>query len=338
MDTNTDKSPLPTPPFHILPNIHNLRDAALSVTTSTGASLRPNILFRSADVSKLEVGDWKALNKLGVAHVFDLRSKPEIDKTLLVSGTEKKEEEKGGGKTWIDKMQQAGVTRTWTPIFTEQDYSPEKIAVRFAKYMEEDVRGFVEAYTSILHEAGPAFAVIFRYLADLPAPGKQEKGEEMKLGALVHCTAGKDRTGLFYAVLFAFLDVPAEQIANEYHLTELGLRSIREGKVEMIMKGLAFQSYMKAQMAAATADGGGVEAAEGEEFSPEVLEMGRQAALRMFGAKRESMMGALDVLNSVFGGAREYMKAKCGLDDGVLERLTRNLVVRGGGRTMDAKF
>ncbi|EDU41659.1 Protein tyrosine serine phosphatase [Pyrenophora tritici-repentis] len=322
MNTNTDESPLPTPPFHTLPNIHNLRDAALSVTISTGASLRPNILFRSADVSKLDIGDWKALNKLGVAHVFDLRSKPEIDKTLVVTSTE--------DKTWIEKMQQAGVTRTWTPIFSEHDYSPEKIAVRFAKYMEEDVRGFVEAYTSILNEAGPAFGVIFRYLADLPAPGSTGDSEGEKLGALVHCTAGKDRTGLFYAVLFAFLDVPAEQIAVEYNLTELGLRSIREGKVELIMQSLAFQSYMKAQMAAAG------DAADGEEFSPEVLEMGRQAALRMFGARRESMMGTLDVLNKEFGGAREYMKTRCGLDDGVLERLRRNLVV-GGGKGIGAK-
>ncbi|KAF7441414.1 tyrosine phosphatase [Pyrenophora tritici-repentis] len=188
MNTNTDESPLPPPPFHTLPNIHNLRDAALSVTISTGASLRPNILFRSADVSKLDIG-------------------PEIDKTLVVTSTE--------DKTWIEKMQQAGVTRTWTPIFSEHDYSPEKIAVRFAKYMEEDVRGFVEAYTSILNEAGPAFGVIFRYLADLPAPGSTGDSEGEKLGALVHCTAGKDRTGLFYAVLFAFLDVPAEQIAVE---------------------------------------------------------------------------------------------------------------------------
>lgn len=319
-------APLPTPPFYTLPNICNLRDAALSVTTSSGAKLRSNVVFRSADVSKLNIDNWKALHILGVAHVFDLRSKPEIDKSLL--GTNSNSAENSHTKTWLETMQSAGVKRTWTPVFQEKDYSPEKLAVRFAKYMDEDVKGFVTAYTSILDEAGPAFATIFKYLADLPAVvSKQEDGEaKERLGALVHCSAGKDRTGLFFAVLFAFLDVPFEQIANEYNLTELGLRPIRDETVDRLLDSLAFQQYMqKTQMS-------GSETVEGQgqaEFSPEVREKGRQAALRMISARKESMMGSLDMLEKRFGGARRYMQVQCGLDNGVLERLRRNLVVVG---------
>ena len=324
MATNTDLLPLPTPPFYTIPNMCNLRDAALSVNTCSGGKLRPNILFRSADVSKLEVENWKALYALGVAHVFDLRSKPEVDKSLA-AGAEHGDE----SKTWIGKMGQAGVKRSWVPVFQETDYSPEKIAVRFAKYMDEDVKGFVTAYRGILDEAGPAFANIFRYLADLPAPeqqGRRQQGNDgQKVGALVHCSAGKDRTGLFFAVLFAFLDVPFDQIATEYNLTELGLQPIRDETADRLLKTLAFQTYMKAQMPV-----GGLESMEGEEnvdFSPEVQEKARQAALRMISARKESMMGSLQMLNTEFGGASNYMKVQCGLDDDVLERLRKNLVV-----------
>ena len=322
MATNADP-PLPTPPFYTIPNICNLRDAALSVTTSSGSKLRPNILFRSADVSNLDVENWKALYALGVAHVFDLRSKPEVDKSLA-AGNEHEDE----SKAWIEKMGLAGVKRSWVPVFQETDYSPEKIAVRFAKYMDEDVEGFVTAYRGILDEAGPAFANIFRYLADLPAQDQEEgrQGKEgQKLGALVHCTAGKDRTGLFFAVLFAFLDVPFDQIATEYNLTELGLQPIRDETADRLLKTLAFQTYMKAQMPV-----GGLESMEGEEnvdFSPEVQEKARQAALRMISARKESMMGSLQMLNTEFGGASNYMKVQCGLDDEVLGRLRKNLVV-----------
>ena len=322
MATNTNP-PLPTPPFYTIPNICNLRDAALSVTTSSGSKLRPNTLFRSADVSKLEVENWRALYALGVAHVFDLRSKPEVDKSLAAGNKHGDE-----SKTWMGKMGQAGVKRSWVPVFQETDYSPEKIAVRFAKYMDEDVQGFVTAYRGILDEAGPAFASIFRYLANLPAPeqeGRVQGKEGHKLGALIHCTAGKDRTGLFFAVLFAFLDVPFDQIATEYNLTELGLQPIRDETADRLLNTLAFQTYMKAQMA--VDDPESMEGAGTINFSPEVQEKGRQAALRMISARKESMMGSLEMLNTEFGGARNYMKVRCGLDDDILERLRKNLVV-----------
>jgi hypothetical protein len=48
------------------------------------------------------------------------------------------------------------------------------------------------------------------------------------LPAIVHCVAGKDRTGLVVAVLLALLGVPDQDIAADYALSEAGLAAYRD--------------------------------------------------------------------------------------------------------------
>jgi protein tyrosine/serine phosphatase len=307
---------LPTPPFHTVTNINNLRDAALfPLTTSTGP-LKSSILFRSADVSKLDEQGWSALSSLNITHVFDLRSAPEVGFTD--ASTTK--------PAWVSAMANAGIERTWVPVFTEQDYSPEGIARRYVKYMDESVSGFVSAYRDILANGGAAYLPIFRYLAQ--NPGK---------GVLVHCTAGKDRTGIFFGVLFAFLGVDTQDIAAEYNLTELGLQSVREEVVTRLLKSPAFANYMKAketgQELSAEEIGKLIEdeksgkSAEVEgDVSEETRRKGREAALRMIGARKETMIAALEMLDEEFGGAERYMREVCGVSAEEMESLKRNLV------------
>jgi protein tyrosine/serine phosphatase len=313
--TTPQNPPLPTPPFHPIPNINNLRDAALHpLTTSTGAPLRPGILFRSAEVSHLDIHGWTSLSTLGIAHVFDLRSLPEVAKGWagIVGRSENGEDSSDVLPGWLEAMQQAGVKRTWTPVFSDKDYSPERLAERYTKYMSESEEGgFVEAYKDIAMNAGDAFGVIFRYLAGL-TPGEERRG------ALVHCTAGKDRTGMFFGVLLDFLGVNREVIADEYHRTEMGLRHVREEVVERLLAS-PLSKKMLLDMAGEK---------EGGEVSPEMRETGRKAALRMIGARKESMLRSLDMLDREFGGAEMYMREKCGLGDEELEALRRNLVVQ----------
>ncbi|KAJ4374746.1 hypothetical protein N0V83_001822 [Neocucurbitaria cava] len=278
-------------------------------------------------------------------------------------------------------MEAAGVKRVFVPVFEESDYSPERLAERYVKYMDEDVRGFVAAYEDILGSAGPAFGRILRYLAGLspppsPSPSppslgskeqeetvQRDEGEGKKTGkkeepqaALIHCTAGKDRTGIFFGLLFDFLAVPRAQIAAEYNLTELGLASVREDVVARLMQAPAFRNYMLSRMSKNTTTTTGTttgttttdtedianslragqqqqedasqSAAEAVEIPPALLEKGRQAALRMVSARKESMLGALAMVDEKFGGAEQYMRVQCGLGDGELEALRRNLVVR----------
>ncbi|CAO2654093.1 Nn.00g108260.m01.CDS01 [Neocucurbitaria sp. VM-36] len=344
--TTQANPPLPQPPFFSIPNINNLRDATLfPLTTSSGSPLRPGILFRSAEVSKLDTSGWTSLYSLGISHVFDLRSQPEVDKGWEGLVGKKGPDGRDVRPGWMESMEGAGVKRKFVPVFQESDYSPERLAERYVKYMDEDVQGFVAAYQDILRNAGGAFRQIFLYLAGLPPPQTQDEKEKKKkkepLGALVHCTAGKDRTGIFFGILFDFLSVPREQIAQEYNLTEQGLRHIRDDVVARLMQSPGFKKYTLSQMAGKSLSaediarslrgGQGGEDGRSEQpevhIPPEILEKGRNAALRMIGARKESMLGALEMVDREFGGAEAYMRTQCGLGDEELEKLRRNLVL-----------
>ena len=333
--TTEENLPLPTPPFYNIPNINNLRDAALYPLSTQQGRLRPGILFRSAEVSKLDPLGWNAVHSIGVGHVFDLRSKPEVDRGWEgIVGKGASDDVRPG---WIEAMEQAGIERSWVPVFQEKDYSPERLAERYVKYMDQSVMGFVHAYADILKNGGEAYRKIFLYLADL-AP-KIEGGQDgtENLGALIHCTAGKDRTGIFFGILFDFLGVARDAIAGEYNLTELGLRHIREDVVARLLQSPGFKKYMlslmqgtqlsKEDMAKLVKDRDVPNTAD-VVLPPEVKEEGRQAALRMVGARKESMLKALEMVDREFGGSEMYMRTMCGLSDEDLERLRSVLVIR----------
>jgi hypothetical protein len=357
MATTTEKpQSLPKPPFYNIPNINNLRDAALhdnGLTTSTGQKIRPGILFRSAEVSHLDRAGWRAVKSIGIGHVFDLRSKPEVERGWkgVTEGTNSSEPtEEDVRPSWMKDMEEEGVQRHWVPVFEESDYSPERLAERYVKYMDESEDGFVHAYEDILRHAGPAYREILTYLADL-APSSHQKegegkgqekpaetggflsndpgapipeiadmveGEEQPKGALIHCTAGKDRTGIFFGVLFSYLGVGTEAIAEEYNLTEMGLGHIREDVVARLSQSPAFQKYIAEKV--------GPDAGEEEEKAK-----GREAALRMVGARKESMLGSLKMVERIWGGAEGYLREVVGLRDKELEGLRRALLVEVQG-------
>ena len=53
---------------------------------------------------------------------------------------------------------------------------------------------------------------------------------------LVHCTQGKDRTGLVVALLLLLLNVPVRVISADYMASENGLESERESRMEEIRR------------------------------------------------------------------------------------------------------
>lgn len=249
--------------------------------------------------------------------MFDLRSKSEVEKGwAAITGDKQPEDVRKG---WEEGMRQAGVERSWVPVFEDQDYNPERLAQRYMvctffvpivhfyspdfvlyllhqKYMDESVNGFVQAYHDIATHAGPAFRKIFLYLASLP-PADQQDGKSV--GALIHCTAGKDRTGMFFGLLLSCLGVPRQQIAEEYNLTELGLAHIHADVVPRVMASPGFKMFMVRQMKESQVSEEDLKAGLGKAgdsttrdedvaIPEEVLEMGRQAAKRMLGARKQS--------------------------------------------------
>jgi hypothetical protein len=338
---------LPSPPFFNIPNINNLRDAAVGLQTPQG-KIRTGILFRSAEVGRLDREGWEEMRELGVGQVFDLRSKTEVAKGWSIGPERKNDGENVSGDAedvtpgWLTAMQDAGVQRTWVPVFADKDYGPEKIALRYQKYMDKSTDGFASAYRDILKAGGTAYRTIALYLVSL-APNELEAGHALggtAKGALIHCTAGKDRTGVFFGILFDFLNVPRDHIAAEYNLTEPGLAAAREQIVPRLLQSPGFQKYMLSlskggelsqdELARLVEDSDSADA-KPVEFTPEVMEEGRQAALRMVGARKESMLATLEMVDSEFGGSERYLREYCGLGDGELEALRRVCVVSSTG-------
>lgn len=83
-------------------------------------------------------------------------------------------------------------------------------------------QGFAQVYVSMLAAAtGPLnesrpYARILEHLAGDSSPPTP---------VLIHCTAGKDRTGVICALILSLCGVEDEIVAHEYSLTNLGLKS-----------------------------------------------------------------------------------------------------------------
>jgi len=182
------------------------------------------------------------------------------------------------------------VQRHWTPVFKAEDYGPEAVAMRFRDYGAEDDEGFVRAYEAILEHGKVAFAKIITHMA-----------QEGCGGTLVHCTAGKDRTGVLVAVILAAAGFAKDQIGEEYQLTEIGMADRRPMLIARLVSTGAF---------------GEGEAAE-------------RAAERMTGSRKQSMVKTLHLVDQKYGGPVAYLK-ECGIQPHHIDALVSKLKPGGG--------
>lgn len=217
------------------------------------------------------------LQTTGIKEIFDLRSAQEIRR----DGPEWS----GVDVSAADVFEPHGIHRDWVPVFAEKDYGPEQIALRYREYTRDGTEGFVAAYHDILLSAPFAYGRIFRHLAARDASP-----------CLVNCTAGKDRTGVAIALLLILAGVPAEKVADEYALTDIGLRDLKPLFVERLSKNPAVQGN-------------------------------RDGVWNMVSSKKENMEAAIEMIQRDFGGAEKYMREKCELTDQEIEQLRKNLVV-----------
>ncbi|TKA47261.1 hypothetical protein B0A54_02739 [Friedmanniomyces endolithicus] len=248
---------LPSPPFIDVPGIANFRGVGQGY-------VGPGLLYRSADPTRATKAGLEKMSK-------------DLGKRL--------------GKEWegeaVDDpnvFQKYGITRQWIPVFAEQDYGPEQVGLRYKEYTRSGSEGFVKAYSDILVSGKDAYGTVFRHLA-----------QEKPTPCLIHCTAGKDRTGVLVALLFLHAGAPADVIANEYALTDLGLAEKKPEFIERLLLNPAL--------------GGNREGVE-----------------NMVSSKRENMLATLEMIRKEYGSAGEYMKKQCGLSDAEVQRVRKNIM------------
>ncbi|KAI0941349.1 hypothetical protein AcV7_002949 [Taiwanofungus camphoratus] len=114
-------------------------------------------------------------------------------------------------------------------------------------------------------------------------------------GSIFHCTAGKDRTGVLAAILLKLAGVNDDQIAEDYALTRVG----REPARQVVMARLA-----KVPMFASNS----------------------AAALNMFTCRPQTMFAFLELLQSRYGGAEEYLKEYVHLTPNDIDLIKKNFL------------
>jgi protein-tyrosine phosphatase len=242
-----------------LPGTTNLRDLG-GLPTDHGRVIRRGRLYRaevlaygSGDVLDALHGAYdpahaQSFRDLGVRAVFDLRSDREFESTP---------------SAWPDAT--GAPARRF--VFSEGGEGKDTgivlriLAGELTKFDAEDLAAF---YRTTIDTTGPTFASAITALA-----------EEGHLPALIHCTAGKDRTGLMIALVLELLGVSRELTVADYAFTQV----LRPNRVD------AYAAMIREA---------GVD--------PEAVRV-------VFETPAESMRRALAHVDEAYGGAAAYLVA-----------------------------
>jgi protein-tyrosine phosphatase len=221
----------------VLDSCQNFRDVG-GYRTVDGRSVRWRVLFRSDTLHRLTAADVEVLRALGIRVVIDLRSAGEIERSGRVAGL-------------------VSASYHHLPMFDEiVDPSQNR---EFDA--EQPPSG--TSYIRMLQGAGPAIAGATGALID--AAGQP---------AVIHCTAGKDRTGILAGVLLSALGVSDDEVVADYELTN-ECRTERDAFLEV--------------------------------HDPEYLAMLRSLPPWVRRADGASMQATLDHIAAVFGSSRAYL-------------------------------
>ena len=162
----------------------NFRDLG-GYLTASGRTTRWHTLFRADGLQQLTADDLVVLGPYALKTVIDLRTEAEIADRGRFPVADYP----------VRFHNVSVVDQTWDKAEMERQDLP---AIEF-------LHG---AYTVMLAQGSSRFAQGFRLLAEPEA-----------LPGVFHCAAGKDRTGLFAALLLGTLGVEREQIVSDYALT-----------------------------------------------------------------------------------------------------------------------
>ncbi len=215
--------------------------------------VRFGALIRSDNLSKLTEAGIAAVEQAGVALVIDLRSAFELEIEANPFAT----------RDSIDYRH--------LPLMNDADEEGLELV--------QNARDAASMYEVMLERFKPQIAAILQAIANAPSGA-----------VVVHCHAGKDRTGLVVALMLGLVGVRGDVIAQDYALSDQYLQTLYQ---EMLSNQPDDES--RAQLAA------------------------------QLTSKPESILGALKFLEQNFGSLENHLKA-CGLDTSTFEKLRSRLL------------
>ncbi|MFV0465666.1 MAG: tyrosine-protein phosphatase [Lachnospiraceae bacterium] len=164
--------------------IINFRQLAEHMTNKNGLQIIPNTVFRSGEPGAATESDKKKLHDYRIHDIYDFRSEEEKKSSPQFSELEFHTHS-------IDLIKEAGTGKNDSYLL--KDLSEEKLIQRMTQ----------------LYSQGLAKVSNYKLLiSDLQS---QEYAP-----FLFHCTAGKDRTGVFGAIFMKILDFAEDEIMEEY--------------------------------------------------------------------------------------------------------------------------
>ena len=234
----------------------NVRDLG-GHETEDGGETRFGAVVRADSVRELTADGWRSLVDYGISRIVDLRQHSELE---------------------ADPPLDVPVEVVHVPLF------PEPGSAHWAELdavMDADgdpVAATRRVYLECLERFRSQVAAVLVAVARAPDGG-----------VVVHCRAGKDRTGLVSAVLLRLAGVSPEDVGADYALTEDNLRSVWEEWIE--------------------------EADDRKE---------RERRRRLLITPAAAMIGVLAELETRYGSVRAYARA-AGVPESDLDRLVDRL-------------
>jgi protein-tyrosine phosphatase len=176
----------------------NFRDVG-GLPTEDGSVLRPGVIYRSEGPASFAQNHHDELAELNLRLVCDLRSDTEREsapndwagsaRLLNISVTDELRADPG---------------KAWRALL-ESDPSSEAVK-----------RSYLHTYAAIPGALRPHLRELIEAIADGETP------------ALIHCTAGKDRTGVLMAILLKALRVPHEVVVADYLRSDVYAQNLRK--------------------------------------------------------------------------------------------------------------
>jgi protein-tyrosine phosphatase len=258
-----------------LPGITNVRDLG-GFPAGGGRRVASRRLFRGEILAQSGANplyaSWneeraEPFRELGIKTVIDLRSEHESERTVSAW-----QDATGAEKLVALPIADGGEG-------TDTSFVRMVLSGALKRFSESHMTMF---YCGMIEREAETFAAAVNLLADSNG-----------LPALVHCTAGKDRTGLLIALVLDLLGTPRENIIDDYVFTGI----LRPNRVNAY-------AHMFHEA--------GVD--------PE-------AGRVLFETPAESMRHTLEFVDDQFGGTVEYFVSEGGLDATVIERLRDVMLV-----------
>jgi protein-tyrosine phosphatase len=172
-----------------------------------GRKIRHGQIYRADDLSRLSAADIARLEELGISLVVDLRSAEEL------------------GRAPNPLCGRPGFTYHHVPLLDGVNSSPDGLP---------EIQSLPEMYKSLLPKAGPQIRGVFQALC-------RREGR----GAVFHCTAGKDRTGVIAALVMKLCGVADGDIIADYALSYEKMKPlIREMTRKARRNGIDIPEYL----------------------------------------------------------------------------------------------